>query len=357
MATATCPSCGAQTEYAPGTAVLKCASCGAEQQIAETAAVVREHSYDAWLGLAGTKDVATIGAHVLRCQGCGATTETVDLAGSCQFCSGALIAVEQPEGLVQAEAVVPFQVDRRGAQVAFGAWVKSRWFAPNALKSVRSTEGLQGTYLPHWTYDAHTETDYVGERGDYYYVTKTRQVSDGKGGTRTETYQERHTRWTRASGHVSRTFDDVLVVGSTRIEPAKVEKMGPWRLEDARPFQADYLTGYSALRYDVDPDDGSATARQRMADTVEDDCRSDIGGDEQRVSDMDITYSQAMFKLVLMPLWIATYMYNGKAWTVLVNANTGEVVGDRPYSALKITAAVVAAVLVVALVVAAFALA
>ncbi len=149
----------------------------------------------------------------------------------------------------------------------------------------------------------------------------------------------------------------MLVVGSTRIEPAKVEKMGPWRLEDARPFQADYLTGYSALRYDVDPDDGSATARQRMADTVEDDCRSDIGGDEQRVSDMDITYSQAMFKLVLMPLWIATYMYNGKAWTVLVNANTGEVVGDRPYSALKITAAVVAAVLVVALVVAAFALA
>ena len=26
----------------------------------------------------------------------------------------------------------------------------------------------------------------------------------------------------------------------------------------------------------------------------------------------------------LLPLWIATYLYNGKTWTVLVNANTGE---------------------------------
>lgn len=356
MATATCPSCGAQTEYAPGTSVLKCGSCGSEQQIADTATVVREHSYDEWLSAYGTIDVATIGAHVLRCQGCGASTETVDIAGSCQFCSGALIAVEQPEGLVQPEAVVPFLVDRRGAQDAFGTWVKSRWFAPSALKKVNSTEGLQGTYLPHWTYDAHTETDYTGQRGDYYYVTRTRQVSDGQGGTRTETYQERQTRWSRASGHVARSFDDVVVVASRRIEPDKVEKMGPWRLEDARPFQADFLTGYSALRYDVDPDDGSTIARQQMAGIVENDCRSDIGGDEQRVSDMDIRYSQAMFKLVLMPLWIATYLYNGKAWTVLVNANTGEVVGDRPYSALKITAVVVAALVVIAVVIGLFAL-
>jgi hypothetical protein len=351
VATATCPSCGAQTEYAPGTTALKCASCGAEQQIAASEAVIKEHSYDEWLSSQGTVDIASVGGHELSCQGCGATTVTIDLSGSCQFCGGALITVEQPAEVIRPEAVVPFHVDRRGAQEAFGRWVKSRWFAPNALKKVNSTEGLQGTYLPHWTYDAHTETDYVGQRGDYYYVTRTRQVSDGDGGTRTETYQERETRWSHASGHVSRSFDDVVVVATQRVEPDKLEKMGPWRLEDARPFQADYLTGYSALRYDVDPDDGSTTARERMADEVEDDCRSDIGGDEQRVSDMDITYSQAMFKLMLLPLWIATYLYNGKSWTVLVNANTGQVVGDRPYSALKITAAVLAAVVVIAVIV------
>lgn len=352
MATASCPSCGAQTEYTPGTTTLTCGSCGAVQEIAARTVQIQEHSYDEWQARHGQTDVATIAAHVLQCRGCGATTETVDLSGTCQFCGGALITVEQAEGLVTPEAVVPFAVDRKGAQTAFGTWVRSRRFAPNALKKVGSTEGLQGTYVPHWTFDAHTETDYDGQRGDYYYVTVSHQVSDGKGGTRTETRQERRTRWRPASGHVSRSFDDVLVVASNRIEPKKLGKMGPWRLTDARPFQTEFLTGYSALRYDVDPDDGSTLARRQMCEVIEDDCKDDIGGDEQRVSSMDVSYSRAMFKLVLMPLWIATYLYAGKTWTVFVNANTGEVVGDRPYSVPKIVAAVLVALLVVGVVVA-----
>lgn len=348
----TCPSCGAQTAYAPGTASLRCGSCGSELEIAASAATIREHSFDEWVVRHGTVEVAALGAHVLRCQGCGASTETDDLASACQFCSGALIADEHPEGLVAPEAVVPFHVDRRAAQEAFGTWVRSRRFAPNALKKVGSTEGLHGTYVPHWTYDAHTETDYVGQRGDYYYVTVSHQVSDGKGGTRTETRQERRTRWSSASGHVARSFDDVLVVASHQLDDDHLEKMGPWTLADARPFQQEYLTGYSALRYDLDPQAGSEEARVQMRGVIEDDCESDIGGDEQRVSDMDVTYSRAMFKLVLMPLWIATYLYGGKTWQVMVNANTGEVVGDRPWSVPKIVAAVLAALMVIGVVVA-----
>ena len=346
----TCPNCGAQTAYAPGTTALRCGSCASELAIVASNATITEHSFDEWESRTGDANAGVTGAQELRCSGCGANTVTLDLATACQFCGGALIAVEHPEGLVRPEAVVPFAVDRRGAQTAFAAWVRSRRFAPNALKQVGSAEKLQGTYVPHWTFDAHTETDYTGERGDHYYVTVNHQVSDGKGGTRTESRQERRTRWSRASGHVSRSFDDVLVVGSRQLDQKKLDKMGPWRLADARPFQQEYLTGYSALRYDVDPKAGSEEARQEMRGVVEDDCRSDIGGDEQRVSGMDVTYSQAMFKLLMMPLWIATYIHGGKTWQVMVNANTGEVVGDRPYSVMKIVAAVLAALVAIAVV-------
>jgi len=88
-----------------------------------------------------------------------------------------------------------------------------------------------------------------------------------------------------------------------------------------------------------------------MRDVVRDDVERDIGGDEQRVTDLDVRYSQAMFKLILMPLWIATYLYGGRTFQVLVNANTGEVTGDRPYSAYKIAAAVAAALVLVAAIV------
>lgn len=347
----TCPNCGAQTSYAPGSTALRCGSCGSYLEIAGPTAEIEEHSYDQWQARHGTVEVATIGAQVVQCKNCGATTETRDLAGACQFCAGALVALDHPAGLVAPEAVVPFKIDTHGAKDAFGTWVGSRWFAPNALKKVGSTEALAGTYVPHWTFDAQTNTDYTGQRGEYYYVTVTDQVPDGKGGTRTETRQERRTNWYRASGHVSRFFDDVLVVGSHQLPSKKLGKMGPWTLSEARPFQQEYLTGYSALRYDVDPKEGAKEARQIMKGVIEDDCRHDIGGDEQQVNRMDVTYSEAMFKLVLMPLWIATYLHAGKTWQVMVNANTGEVVGDRPFSVAKITAAVLAALVVIGIIV------
>ena len=51
---------------------------------------------------------------------------------------------------------------------------------------------------------------------------------------------------------------------------------------------------------------------------------------------------------MLLPVWIAVYLYAGKNWQVLVNGRTGEVVGERPYSVVKIAAAVVAGLVVLA---------
>jgi Zn finger protein HypA/HybF involved in hydrogenase expression len=331
-----CKACGSQMKYAPGTTSLKCPACGNEQAIESTRAI-EEHSFDAWAAIP-EKRVATIGKQVLKCQGCGATTETDELAGACQFCGGALLAVSEPEGLIAPEAVLPFGVAKKGANDAFSKWVKSRWFAPNALKKVGSTEALKGTYVPHWTYDASTQTQYTGERGEAYYVT----VGSGK-----DVREERRVRWYPASGNVSRNFDDVVVPASGVVAQSKLDKMGPWTLAQAQAFDPQYLAGYTALRYDVDPDNGLVTAKGKMQDVITGDCRSDIGGDEQRVSSMSVQYAALMFKLMLLPIWIASYVYAGKTYQVLINANTAEVIGDRPYSKLKIALAVIAALIVI----------
>ncbi|HWC35375.1 MAG TPA: hypothetical protein VG650_11170 [Mycobacteriales bacterium] len=336
-----CKACGSQMTYKPGTTMLKCQACGAEQAI-ESTETIEEHSYDAWASQP-EKRVATIGKQVLKCQGCGATTETDELSGACQFCGGVLLAVSNPEGLIAPEAVLPFGIVKKDANAAFGKWVKSRWFAPNALKKVGSTEAIKGTYVPHWTYDAQTQTDYTGERGEHYYTTETRTVNG-----RTETYQQQHTRWWPASGHVSRAFDDVVVPASTVLPQDKLDKMGPWTLAQAQAFDAQYLAGYTALRYDVDPDTGLVTAKGEMENVIRDDCRRDIGGDEQRVNSISVQYAALMFKLMLLPLWIASYVYAGKTYQVLINANTSEVVGDRPYSKVKIALAVIGALILIA---------
>jgi hypothetical protein len=224
--------------------------------------------------------------------------------------------------------------------------VRSRWFAPNRLKKVGASETMKGTYLPFWTYDAATESDYQGQRGDYYWVTETYTDSNGKQQQR----QVRRTAWHGAWGHVARDFDDVLVPGTTQLPAARLADTGPWEPTGAVPYQPDYLSGFRTLRYDVEPDQGLVGAKQQMAEVIEGDCRSDIGGDEQRVSSVDTSYSEVMFKLVLLPVWIAAYLYGGKSFQVLVNARTGSVTGERPYSAVKIALAVLAGLLIAAVI-------
>ena len=111
------------------------------------------------------------------------------------------------------------------------------------------------------------------------------------------------------------------------------------------------LAGHFALRYDVEPENAFETAKQQMSTVIREDCRRDIGGDEQRVQEVRTQHDNVTFKLMLLPVWIATYLYAGRTFLVLINGHTGEVQGDRPYSKLKISLAILAVVAVVALII------
>ena len=74
-----------------------------------------------------------------------------------------------------------------------------------------------------------------------------------------------------------------------------------------------------------------------MANVIAQDVRYDIGGDEQRIDNISTSYADETFKHILLPIWIAAYKYNAKTYRFLVNGQTGEVQGERPYSAWKIT--------------------
>jgi hypothetical protein len=50
------------------------------------------------------------------------------------------------------------------------------------------------------------------------------------------------------------------------------------------------------------------------------------------------------WKHVLLPMWSLTYRFRDKAYPVLIHGQTGKVVGDAPYSWVKILVAVVGVV-------------
>ena len=100
------------------------------------------------------------------------------------------------------------------------------------------------------------------------------------------------------------------------------------------------LAGFFARTYDVPLEDGFTTARQRIESALSADVRQRIGGDVQNVSSQQTNYSAITFKHLLLPIWLLAYRYREKPYRVMINAVTGEVSGERPYSAIKIISAV-----------------
>jgi len=337
-----CPSCGAALEFAPGTHGMVCPYCQARLDIALPETGSPKHDFFAYAGQPHPP-VAQLPPFSLSCGNCGSAQQQSAIAARCPSCRSPLVVSDDLGGQLKTpDGVVAFTVDKAQAATCFQDWTSSRWFAPSALKKISKTASMTGSYLPHWGFDDRTTTDYTGQRGDHYYTTETYTTQEN-GRTVTNTRQVQHTAWSPASGRVGRDFTDVLATGVSSPDADLLEKLGPWSTADATGYRSEYLAGFDSPRYDVDADAGFASARQVMASVIQDDCRADIGGDEQRVDQMSTTDQDVLFRLLLLPLWIATYIAGGKTFDVFVNANTGEVIGERPYSAVKIIAAVVAA--------------
>src|SRR5262249_34614355 len=155
-----------------------------------------------------------------------------------------------------------------------------------------------------------------GERGEYYYV----QVRDGN-----QTRQERRTKWTPASGEVTLSFDDVVVVASRAVNERRLSQLEPWDLDQVCPFEPAYLSGFQAQRYQVEVEQGLELAKEEMGVAIGTAIRQRIGGDEQRIHGVETEYSGITFKHLLLPVWIGAYRFQARVFQVAVNARTGEV--------------------------------
>ena len=338
-----CRDCAAVLKFNPGTKELKCEYCGAANEIkTEAVTQVVENDYLSFLNeqfkSEDLNEIATV-----KCQGCGASTTLKPnvTSSDCPFCGLALVvtAVSSTKQ-IKPKYLLPFKIDQKTSFQKFKSWLSSLWFAPSDLKKKASDpDKLHGVYIPYWTYDSNTTSAYSGERGDNYTTTETyTAVENGRSVTRTRNVTK--IRWTPASGRVANKFDDVLVAASNNLPTQHVRALEPWDLKNLENFNENFLTGFQTESYQLDLKNGFETAKGIMAETITVTIKRDIGGDHQRVHQVNTSYADITFKHILLPLWISAFRYGNKVYRFMVNARTGEVSGERPWSVWKITGAV-----------------
>jgi hypothetical protein len=343
-----CEQCGADMRFDPGGDRLICDHCGATATLepeggpwgGDAPALVELDYETAIAAKLPAQEMEE--TRVSQCPSCGAQVEfQPDIhAKECPFCATPVVTDTGTHRHIKPKGVLAFQLTERQAHKAMNDWLGRLWFAPNGLQEyAKKGRKMDGIYVPYWTYDADTATQYRGQRGDAYWVTV--RGSDGK------TRRERRIRWTRTSGRVARWFDDVLILGSRSLPKTFTDRLAPWDLTALDGYRPEFLSGFRAEGYTVELDEGFEEARQVMEHQIRQDVRRDIGGDEQRIDHMAIRIDDVTFKHVLLPVWVAAYKYRGQSYRFVVNGQTGKVQGERPWSWIKITLAVIAAAIVI----------
>ncbi len=337
-----CTDCGADLKYEPGTTSLTCEYCGAKNDIPAVDDDIEELDYEAFLNKeTATADEMTI--NLVKCHVCAAESslEPHVTSANCPYCDSSLVVEDaHEESVLKPKSLLPFKLKKDEAIAQFRKWIKKLWFAPNDLKkAVLSFDHFKGLYIPYWTYDSATHTNYTGQRGTYYYVTESYTTTEN-GKTVRKTRQVRKTRWSFTAGSINHFFDDVLVPASNSLPRKQVEALEPWDLKNLEPFTPQYLSGFITEKYQVNLKAGFDRACNIMQSRIDTLIRQDIGGDEQRILTKKTQYDDIKFKHLLLPAYVSAYNFKGKLYRFMVNARTGEVQGERPYSWIKITLAI-----------------
>jgi DNA-directed RNA polymerase subunit RPC12/RpoP len=346
-----CTKCGAKLEFMPGTDSLVCSHCGALNKIAESGLDVPLLDYELYIQQL-PQDDAVHETLVVHCAACGAESHLAPdvTADRCKFCGSAVVAESQSKKAIKPMALLPFIVNKQQADKLFHQWVEGLWFAPSALAKQAERSGIDGAYIPAWTYNAQTVTQYTGQRGDDYQEMETyTEFVNGRPETRTRMVTR--TRWSYASGVVQDRFANLLVLATQSLPAKQAQHLQPWDLQNLIPYADEYLSGMTCQSYQVDLANGFSVAKEMMVPVIRQTIESDIGGNHQRIDSAETQYQSVKFRHLLLPLWISAYKFGPKTYRFLINARTGEVQGERPYSGMKITLLILAILAAIAVIV------
>ncbi len=337
-----CPNCGATVFFDPALGKMHCDYCGYSCELPkpEEGNEICEMDFESALHTEsfdwGEKKKE------VQCKQCGAVTvyDALETAAVCPFCGSTSVMPAATENTIAPGAVCPFSITKDQAGERFTKWLKGKLFAPRKAKQNARPDAFQGVYLPYWTYDAQTTSNFTARAG------YDRTVKDRDGNRKTVT------DWRHVSGIYQEFFDDVTVMASKRQADSGVRACEPFDFSKLVPYSPQVVAGFVAERYSIGLKDGWASAQKtiqsRLSSSISSYVRRHWNADRSDSVRFSTLYSNITYKYLLVPTWISSFKYKDKVYQFAVNGQTGKVGGKAPVSAWRVILFILAIIGVIA---------
>ena len=291
---------------------------------------------------------------ISECPQCGAQVElpVERISGECTFCQSRL--VERTAEKLAIDRVAPFDLTEEQAANRLNSTLRFKWMAPETIRKGGRADVVEGVYLPFWAYDAVARSTYQADIGIHWWEKQTYTTTDSKGKTVTRTRRVLRVEWFPTEGTHVADYRDQLVSASRGLPEGEANTLEPFDLGLCVPYAPELLAGWAAERPSVETTRALDTVRSEFTQLEGQAITKFLPGDQQRSLTYGTTLELGDIELFLLPVWIAKFSHGKETVRLLVNGQTGEVVGNVPKSKWKV-AGLVGFSLIVALGIAALA--
>ena len=115
-----------------------------------------------------------------------------------------------------------------------------------------------------------------------------------------------------------------------------MEAVEPFDYSEAVDFNAAYLSGYLADRYDVTAEECEPRANERVKKSTEEAFAATVTGYSTVATDnSSIRFTDGKIRYSLMPVWMLNIKYKDIVYKYAINGQTGKTVGEFPVDKKK----------------------
>ena len=312
-----CPSCMASLVYDVTSGKMECKFCGCFFDLADVAdQEAKEAAREA--EKASVQDDDTMECNIYSCTACGAelSVNGVEASTFCAYCGQPTIVFSRVSQELKPKWIIPFKVKKEEAVETIRARFRQGIFVPKAVKNFE-VEKVHGIYIPYWLFDT------------YYYDSQIIRGTVGSG-------KYKKTKLFKRVADCE--FNKLTLDASLNLNDESSQRLEPFETEELKPFEVAYMSGYYADRFDQSNKDLRTVAIKRTKELFDGQMLATVNARDCKIEYSDPKFEVRHTDYALFPAWFMTFRYMDKPYTMLVNGQTGKLVGAVPFDKKKMIA-------------------
>lgn len=289
-----CLACGTALQFRPGALSVHCSICEDARPLPLRFGATMP---SVPVAPEASSTDALAGHQHFRCDRCRTLLSAASAPPRCSLCGGRLIPEAAGTSLIVPHGALPALVDAVTAKSLVDAELRRHNRHPLPLRP-------ELAFVPWLVFETHVGAHYKGEKGVY----------ESRG-------DDTVLVWVPWSGHVERSFENRRTCLSIGLNGDLSGRLEPWDWAFAEPIEDAMLTEGVWERSALPTSEVFTRAMPNFDDDLEEDIRYDIGGEKQRVHQVDAKRDNDRMRVIMLPVWIGRL---ADGTQTAVNGRTGE---------------------------------